>query len=78
MQCWVDGGFGTESFGTMRCVLTQANGQPAVAAYVRSPGTDAFRPLALDVLRFEDGLVREIVTFDGALLERFGDLPATL
>ena len=29
------------------------------------------------ILRIEDGLVREIVTFDGRLLEHF-DLPATL
>jgi RNA polymerase sigma-70 factor (ECF subfamily) len=77
VQSWVDGGFGSESFGSLRCVVTQANGQPAVASYVRTPGTDAHRPLALDVLRIEDGLVREIVTFDGQLLEHF-DLPATL
>ena len=77
VQAWVEGGFGSESFGSMRCVVTRANGQPAVAGYVRTPGTDAHRPLALDVLRIEDGLVREIVTFDGGLLEHF-DLPATL
>ena len=77
VQSWVDGGFGSETFGSVRCVLTQANGQPAVACYVRTPGGDAYRPLALDVLRIEDGLVREIVTFDGRMLEPF-DLPATL
>ena len=77
VQSWVDGGFGSDSFGSMRCVVTRANGQPAVACYVRTPGTDAHRPLALDVLRIEDGLVREIVTFDGRLFERFG-LPATV
>ncbi|WP_026909508.1 RNA polymerase subunit sigma-70 [Patulibacter minatonensis] len=75
--CWVDGGFGSESFGETRCVLTGANGQPAVACYVRTPGADAFRPLAVDVLRFEDGLVREVVTFDGSLFPNFG-LPATV
>ena len=77
VQGWIDGGFGSESFGSMRCVVTHANGQPAVACYVRTPGTDAHRPLALDVLRIEDGLVREIVTFDGRLFGRF-DLPASL
>ena len=77
VQGWVDGGFGSESFGSMRCVVTRANGQPAIACYVRTPGTDAHRPLALDVLRIQDGLVREIVTFDGRLFEHF-DLPATL
>jgi len=77
VQCWIDGGFGSESFGETRCAVTGVNGQPAVAFYVRTPGADAYRPLALDVLRFEDGLVREIVTFDGRLFEHLG-LPATL
>ncbi len=78
VQAWVSGGYGSEAFGTLRCVLTQANGQPAVAAYVQTPGSDGYRPLALDVLRIEGGLVREIVTFDGQLFERFPDLPAAL
>ena len=76
-QRWVDGGFGSDAFGSMRCVVTRANRQPAVACYVRQPGDAEHRPLAIDVLRFEDGLVREIVTFDGSLFGRF-DLPATL
>ena len=73
---WVEGGFGSDAFGSMRCVVTRANRQPAVAAYVRSPGS-ADTAAALDVLRIEDGLVREIVTFDGSLFGRF-DLPASL
>ena len=77
VQSWIDGGFGSETFGSMRCVVTRANGQPAVAAYVRKPGDAAYRPLAIDVLRVQDGVVTEIVTFDGALFDRF-DLPATL
>jgi hypothetical protein len=28
-------------------------------------GDDAFRPLAIDTLRLRDGLVADIVTFDG-------------
>jgi len=78
VQSWVDGGFGSESFGSLRCVVTSANGRPAVAAYVRTPGTDAHRPLALDVLRIEDGLVREIVTFDGRLNANGQSLQGTL
>ena len=74
---WVEGGFGTEAFGAMRCLLTWSNGQPAVACYVRKPGDDAFRPLAIDTLRFRDGLVADIVTFDGDVFARFG-LPASL
>jgi RNA polymerase sigma-70 factor (TIGR02960 family) len=74
---WVQGGFGSDAFGSMRCVVTRANRQPAVACYVRRPGDAEHRPLAVDVLRIEDGLVREIVTFDGSLFGRF-DLPASL
>lgn len=74
---WVDSGFGSESFGRLRCLVTRANGQPAVAAYLRKPGDDVFAPLAIDVLRVRGGLVTEIVTFDGAVFGHFG-LPATL
>jgi len=77
VQSWIDGGFGSEDFGRLRGVVTRANGQPAVACYVRKPGDPAFRALAIDVLRLEQGLVADIVTFDGALLEHF-DLPLTL
>jgi RNA polymerase sigma-70 factor (ECF subfamily) len=77
VQSWVDGGFGAEGFGRLRCLLTAANGQPAVACYLRRPGDPAFRALAIDVLRVQDGLVTDIVTFDGALVERF-DLPPAL
>jgi len=77
VDAWVSGGFGTEMFGSLRCVLTRANRQPAVAAYVRRPGDDGYTPLALDVLRIVDGAVAEIVTFDGSLFGRFG-LPKTL
>jgi RNA polymerase sigma-70 factor (ECF subfamily) len=74
---WVEGGFGEGMFGRLRCVVTRANGQPAVACYVRRPGEDAYTPLALDVLRIEDGAVRDITTFDGALLGML-DLPPRL
>ena len=74
---WVEGGFGSDAFGSMRCVVTRANRQPAVAGYVRVPGEAEHRPLAIDVLHIEDGLVREIVTFDGSVFARLG-LPASL
>ena len=77
VQAWVDGGWGSETFGSMRCLVTRANGRPAVAAYVRTPGDAAYEPLAMDVLRLRDGVVTEIVTFDGTLFGHFG-LPATL
>ena len=53
----------------------RANGQPA-SRYAQ-PGDAAYEPLAIDVLRVQDGVVTEIVTFDGAVFEHF-DLPVTL
>jgi RNA polymerase sigma-70 factor (ECF subfamily) len=52
-----------ESFGRVRGVLTRANMQPAVACYLQRPGESAYRPLALDVLTLEDGVIAEITTF---------------
>jgi RNA polymerase sigma-70 factor (ECF subfamily) len=77
VQSWIDGGFGSEAFGSMRCVVTRANRQPAVACYVRTPGEDRYTPLAIDVLRIVDGVVADIVTFDGSVFGWFG-LPETL
>jgi RNA polymerase sigma-70 factor (ECF subfamily) len=77
LDCWVEGGFGTDSFGSMRCVVTSANRQPAVACYVRAPGEDVYMPLAIDVLRITDGQIAEIVTFGSERFESFG-LPEAL
>ena len=71
-RLWVEGGFGSERFGRLRCVVTRANLQPAVANYVRRPGDSAWRALALDVLRIEDGLIAEIVTFPPDCFPPFG------
>jgi RNA polymerase sigma-70 factor (ECF subfamily) len=60
---WVEGGFGTPEFGDIRCLVTLANRQPAVANYVRKPGDSTYRAFALDVLRIEDGEITDIVTF---------------
>ena len=74
---WVDSGFGSESFGRLRCVITRANGQPAVAAWVRHAGDADWQALAMDVLRIADGQILEIVTFGPDVFAGFG-LPATL
>jgi RNA polymerase sigma-70 factor (TIGR02960 family) len=63
--------------GEWRSVLTWANRQPAVAHYVRRPGTAIYRPQVLDVIRFVDGKVAEITAFEPHLFAAF-DLPATL
>src|SRR4051794_39812542 len=60
---WWEGGFGTAEFGELRCVVTRANGQPAVGVYRRREGEEDYRPLAIDVLRMADGVVAEILTF---------------
>lgn len=38
VRCWAEGGFGSDTFGSVRCVTTRANGAAAVAVYVRVPG----------------------------------------
>jgi RNA polymerase sigma-70 factor, ECF subfamily len=64
--------------GDYRCVATRANGQPAVALYLRRPGSAAFRPLALEVLRVEGGRIVEVVDFDlPGMFAAFG-LPESL
>src|SRR5262245_33588145 len=59
------------------CVLTRANLQVAMANYVWHPGDAAWRALALNVLRIEEGIITEIVTFAGSVFQRFG-LPLTI
>jgi RNA polymerase sigma-70 factor (ECF subfamily) len=50
-------------FGQLRSLVAAANTQPAAAHYLRQPGEEEYRPLALDVLRLEGGRVAEITTF---------------
>jgi RNA polymerase sigma-70 factor, ECF subfamily len=63
VDAWVQGGFGDDEWGHFRCVLTRTNKQPAVACYVKRAGDSEYRPLALDVLRIEDGGFAEITAF---------------
>jgi RNA polymerase sigma-70 factor (ECF subfamily) len=77
VKAWVDGGFGHGDYADWKCLVTTANGQPAVAAYLRRPGAATYQAFAMDVLRVEDGLVAEITTFDSDVFDWFG-LPAQL
>jgi RNA polymerase sigma-70 factor (ECF subfamily) len=77
LRMFVDAGFGTEAFGRLRCVVTRANGLPAIAAYVRREGEPAWSALAMDVLRIEEGAIAEILTFGPDVFASFG-LPPTL
>ena len=74
---WVDGGMGTEAFGSFRCLVTSANLQPAVACYLRRPGEDEYVALALDVLRIEEGAIADITSFTDSVFDVFG-LPPKL
>jgi len=75
---WVENGFGDpERFGLVRCVLTSANLQPAVAYYVQRPGEHRYRSLAVDVLTVVGGEIAEITAFDGSLFGALG-LPDAL
>ena len=64
--------------GEYRFVPTGANMQPAIAAYLRSPGDTVFRPLALEVLRIGDGQIAEIIDFGQLELFAAFGLPAEL
>ena len=74
---WKEGGFGTADFRDLRCLLTRANKQPAVACYLRRPGESEHTAFALDVLRIDEGAIGEIVTFPAGLFPAF-DLPSKL
>jgi RNA polymerase sigma-70 factor (ECF subfamily) len=76
VESWSEA-FDIESFGRVRGVLTRANMQPALACYLKRPGENAYRPMALDVIRIEEGLVAEIVTFPAEVFPAFG-LPEKL
>jgi RNA polymerase sigma-70 factor (TIGR02960 family) len=59
-------------FGEWKHLPAMANRMPAVAGYVRRPGTTIFRAQNLDVLRVRDGKIAEITTFEPHLLPQFG------
>ncbi|WP_407701569.1 sigma-70 family RNA polymerase sigma factor [Thermomonospora amylolytica] len=65
--------------GDLRLLRTSANGQPAVAQYMRDPADGVFRPFNLQVLSpTPEGLIAHCATFlDTGLFPVFG-LPETL
>jgi RNA polymerase sigma-70 factor (ECF subfamily) len=66
--------------GRFRAVASRANGQPAIATYVRAPGDGAgvFRAFAVGVMHVEGGRIAEMVAFHEPALFPAFDLPATL
>jgi RNA polymerase sigma-70 factor (ECF subfamily) len=77
LRLMVDSGFGTEEFGRLRCMTTRANRQPAVSCYVLAKGDTTYRAMAVDVLRIEEGMISEIVTFGPEVFGSLG-LPTSL
>jgi RNA polymerase sigma-70 factor (TIGR02960 family) len=72
--------FGTVAFRPgrrTRFVATRANGQPALASYVRDPQTGLYRANGIAVLTLSGSLVSAITGFDNSVLPSFG-LPRTL
>ncbi|MER5392087.1 sigma-70 family RNA polymerase sigma factor [Saccharopolyspora sp. NPDC002686] len=64
--------------GSWRHLPTSANGQPAVACYLRRDGETAHSAWAINVLALQDGLIREITAFIGAEHFRVFGLPVEL
>jgi len=78
VRSWVEGGFGAPPFDDFKCLVTRANGMPAIANYVREPGQTHHQAFAVDVLRIEHGRITEVTAFDLASLLGAFALPATL
>ena len=66
------------SCGAWRHRPTSANGQPAVAGYLRDDGTGQYLPWSIDVLTLRDGRIAEITSFIGAEHFALLGLPAAL
>ncbi len=75
VRYWVESGF--EGMQGLRAVDTSVNRQPAMAFYQWQPGSGAYLPLTLDVLRVSGGAVGEITTFHADRFPSVG-LPESL
>ena len=60
-----------------RVVVTRANGQPALALYVRDPGGRVFHAMGVLVVTLTGDQISAITRFDKSVLPRFG-LPRKL
>jgi RNA polymerase sigma-70 factor (ECF subfamily) len=58
--------------GEWKLVEARLNRMPAAASYLREPGSDVFRAFKFDVLRMQDGKVREATTFGPELFDACG------
>lgn len=72
VESWTPFLTGPARLGDFKMVPTRCNNQVAAANYVRAPGDDTFERLSIDVLRIENGLIAEIVTFPESVFDSFG------
>jgi RNA polymerase sigma-70 factor (ECF subfamily) len=82
MEALLARAFDPASFLGWRLVPAWANRQPAAISYALLPEDRRWHAFKIDVLRVEDGLIREITTFLPRLVAAFGhpevlDEPAT-
>jgi len=77
IESWTPFLTGPARIGDFKMVPTRCNNQLAAANYLRAPGEEDYARLSLDVLRIEDGVIAEIVTFPASVLDDFG-LPDSL
>jgi RNA polymerase sigma-70 factor (ECF subfamily) len=54
---------GNANRGHWRLIPVGINRQPALAAYLRTPGDTLYRPFGVDVFRIEHGLIAELTDF---------------
>jgi RNA polymerase sigma-70 factor (ECF subfamily) len=68
----LEAAFGEKSTGEWRLIRADCNRMPAAISYVRRPGDTEFRTFKVDVIRAQDGKVREVTSFGVDLREAFG------
>jgi RNA polymerase sigma-70 factor (ECF subfamily) len=68
----------TDYVGRFQMLPTRANGQPAVAAYVRGLDDAEYKAFAISVLWIEDDRILEVIAFHDLALFPLFDLPAAL
>jgi RNA polymerase sigma-70 factor (ECF subfamily) len=64
VELWAPALAGPSALGELLMVPVWMNHQPAAANYVRRAGDSAFHALAVDVLRVEDGLITDVLSFE--------------
>jgi RNA polymerase sigma-70 factor (ECF subfamily) len=68
----LESAFGEGKIGDWRLIRADCNRMPATISYLRRPGDSEFRIFKVDVVRIQDGRIREVTTFDASLREAFG------